>query len=92
MYLDPQDGRDHLFTGVVCLLHKHGESLDPLQVLEVFNPVYIIIISSANCSLHLILLQKVHILQCKVKGEGICRHENMCTEPCVISRTFMLAK
>ncbi|RDX80406.1 Transforming growth factor-beta receptor-associated protein 1-like protein, partial [Mucuna pruriens] len=34
MYLDPQDGKDPMFTAAVRLLHNHGESLDPLQVLE----------------------------------------------------------
>ncbi|KAK7302294.1 hypothetical protein RJT34_13180 [Clitoria ternatea] len=37
MYLDPQAGKDPMFTAVVRLLHNHGESLDPLQVLEVLN-------------------------------------------------------
>lgn len=41
MYLDPQDGKDPMFTAAVRLLHNHGESLDPLQVLEVLNLVYI---------------------------------------------------
>ncbi|XP_068663618.1 vacuolar sorting protein 3 isoform X2 [Aristolochia californica] len=35
MYLDPQDGKEPMFTAAVRLLHKHGESLDPLQVLEI---------------------------------------------------------
>ncbi|KAK7302881.1 hypothetical protein RJT34_13778 [Clitoria ternatea] len=37
MYLDPQAGKDPMFTAAVRLLHNHGESLDPLQVLEVLN-------------------------------------------------------
>lgn len=37
MYLDPQDGKEPMFKAAVRLLHKHGESLDPLQVLEVFT-------------------------------------------------------
>ena len=53
MYLDPQDDKDPMFTAAVRLLHNHGESLDPLQVLEVFNSLYITIISEANCSQHL---------------------------------------
>jgi len=40
MYLDPQDGKDPMFTAAVRLLHNHGESLDPLQVLEVLNSLY----------------------------------------------------
>lgn len=35
MYLDPQDGKEPMFKAAVRLLHNHGESLDPLQVLEV---------------------------------------------------------
>lgn len=34
MYLDPQDGKEPMFKAAVRLLHNHGESLDPLQVLE----------------------------------------------------------
>lgn len=37
MYLDPQNGKEPMFTAAVRLLHNHGESLDPLQVLEVFD-------------------------------------------------------
>lgn len=37
MYLDPQDGKEPMFKAAVRLLHNHGESLDPLQVLEVSN-------------------------------------------------------
>ncbi|KAG9458271.1 hypothetical protein H6P81_002779 [Aristolochia fimbriata] len=37
MYLDPQDGKEPMFTAAVRLLHKHGESLDPLQVLETLS-------------------------------------------------------
>ena len=36
MYLDPQDGKE-MFKAAVRLLHSHGESLDPMQVLEVLN-------------------------------------------------------
>ncbi|XP_054783341.1 vacuolar sorting protein 3 isoform X1 [Prosopis cineraria] len=38
MYLDPQDGKDPMFTAAVRLLHNHGEALDPLQVLEKLSP------------------------------------------------------
>ncbi|XP_058101915.1 vacuolar sorting protein 3 isoform X2 [Magnolia sinica] len=38
MYLDPQDGKEPMFKAAVRLLHKHGESLDPLQVLETLSP------------------------------------------------------
>lgn len=38
MYLDPQDGKEPMFTAAVRLLHNHGESLDPLQVLEKLSP------------------------------------------------------
>ncbi|KAG5042985.1 hypothetical protein JHK87_006900 [Glycine soja] len=38
MYLDPQDDKDPMFTAAVRLLHNHGESLDPLQVLEKLSP------------------------------------------------------
>ncbi|PSS09434.1 Transforming growth factor-beta receptor-associated protein [Actinidia chinensis var. chinensis] len=34
MYLDPKDGKEPMFKAAVRLLHNHGESLDPLQVLE----------------------------------------------------------
>ena len=37
MYLDPQNGKEPMFNAAVRLLHNHGESLDPLQVLKVFN-------------------------------------------------------
>ncbi|RYR66912.1 hypothetical protein Ahy_A03g013097 [Arachis hypogaea] len=35
MYLDPQDGKEPMFNAAVRLLHNHGESLEPLQVLEI---------------------------------------------------------
>ncbi|XP_038894018.1 vacuolar sorting protein 3 isoform X2 [Benincasa hispida] len=35
MYLDPQNGKEPMFKAAVRLLHNHGESLDPLRVLEV---------------------------------------------------------
>lgn len=35
MYLEPQNGKEPMFKAAVRLLHNHGESLDPLQVLEV---------------------------------------------------------
>ncbi|KAL5985479.1 hypothetical protein ACLOJK_027463 [Asimina triloba] len=38
MYLDPRDGKEPMFNAAVRLLHKHGESLDPLQVLESLSP------------------------------------------------------
>ncbi|KAK1314503.1 hypothetical protein QJS10_CPA06g01500 [Acorus calamus] len=38
MYLDPQNGKEPMFNAAVCLLHNHGESLDPLQVLEKLSP------------------------------------------------------
>ncbi|GMH02675.1 hypothetical protein Nepgr_004514 [Nepenthes gracilis] len=38
MYLDPQNGKEPMFTAAVRLLHNHGESLDPLQVLERLSP------------------------------------------------------
>ncbi|KAL5230328.1 hypothetical protein ABZP36_029104 [Zizania latifolia] len=34
LYLDPKNGKGPMFTAAVRLLHNHGESLDPLQVLE----------------------------------------------------------
>lgn len=37
MYLDPLDSKEPMFKAAVRLLHNHGESLDPLQVLEVPN-------------------------------------------------------
>lgn len=45
LYLDPQNGREPMFTAAVRLLHNHGESLDPLQVLEVsFFPFFFIVL------------------------------------------------
>ncbi|XP_002523291.2 vacuolar sorting protein 3 [Ricinus communis] len=38
MYLDPQNGKKPMFKAAVRLLHNHGESLDPLQVLETLSP------------------------------------------------------
>ncbi|GAB2281147.1 hypothetical protein Dimus_015751 [Dionaea muscipula] len=38
MYLDPQNGKGPMFKAAVRLLHNHGESLDPLQVLERLSP------------------------------------------------------
>ena len=35
LYLDPKNGREPMFTAAVRLLHNHGKSLDPIQVLEV---------------------------------------------------------
>ncbi|CAI0422184.1 unnamed protein product [Linum tenue] len=37
MYLDPQNGKEPMFNAAVRLLHNHGESLDPLQVLEALS-------------------------------------------------------
>ncbi|KAK7293024.1 hypothetical protein RJT34_15884 [Clitoria ternatea] len=34
MYLDPQAGKDPMFTTAVRLLHNDGESLDPLQIVH----------------------------------------------------------
>jgi vacuolar protein sorting-associated protein 3 len=45
LYLDPQNGREPMFTAAVRLLHNHGESLDPLQVLEVsFFSFYFVVL------------------------------------------------
>ncbi|XVF25342.1 hypothetical protein REPUB_Repub13aG0205000 [Reevesia pubescens] len=38
MYLDPRDVKEPMFKAAVRLLHNHGESLDPLQVLETLSP------------------------------------------------------
>ncbi|CAD6273374.1 unnamed protein product [Miscanthus lutarioriparius] len=38
LYLDPQNGKEPMFTAAVRLLHNHGESLDPIQVLERLSP------------------------------------------------------
>ncbi|XP_052188074.1 vacuolar sorting protein 3 [Diospyros lotus] len=38
MYLDPNNGKEPMFRAAVRLLHNHGESLDPLQVLERLSP------------------------------------------------------
>ncbi|KAK2966370.1 hypothetical protein RJ640_021514 [Escallonia rubra] len=38
MYLDAKDGKEPMLTAAVRLLHNHGESLDPLQVLERLSP------------------------------------------------------
>ncbi|KAH7681193.1 Quinoprotein alcohol dehydrogenase-like protein [Dioscorea alata] len=38
LYLDPEDGKAPMFDAAVRLLHNHGESLDPLQVLEKLSP------------------------------------------------------
>jgi vacuolar protein sorting-associated protein 3 len=35
LYWDPQNGKEPMFTAAVQLLHIHGKSLDPLEVLEV---------------------------------------------------------
>lgn len=35
MYLNPIDGKEPMFRAAVRLLHNHGDSLDPMQVLEV---------------------------------------------------------
>ncbi|KAM0048430.1 putative vacuolar sorting protein 39/Transforming growth factor beta receptor-associated domain 2 [Helianthus debilis subsp. tardiflorus] len=37
IYLNPADGKTPMFKAAVRLLHNHGESLDPLQVLEVVH-------------------------------------------------------
>ncbi|KAF9610932.1 hypothetical protein IFM89_025742 [Coptis chinensis] len=37
MYLDPQDGKEPMFKAALRLLHNHGESLDPQQILEVVH-------------------------------------------------------
>ncbi|CAA6663891.1 unnamed protein product [Spirodela intermedia] len=36
--LDPENGKQPMFKAAVRLLHRHGESLDPLQVLERLSP------------------------------------------------------
>lgn len=41
MYLDPKDGKEPMFKAAVRLLHNHGESLDPLQVLEVSSSTFL---------------------------------------------------
>ncbi|KAJ0837115.1 putative vacuolar sorting protein 39/Transforming growth factor beta receptor-associated domain 2 [Helianthus annuus] len=38
IYLNPADGKTPMFKAAVRLLHNHGESLDPLQVLERLSP------------------------------------------------------
>lgn len=38
MYLDPQNGKEPMFKAAVRLLHNHGESLDPLRILETLSP------------------------------------------------------
>lgn len=38
LYLNPLDGKEPMFKAAVRLLHNHGESLDPLQVLEKLSP------------------------------------------------------
>ncbi|KAF5184092.1 Transforming growth factor-beta receptor-associated protein 1-like protein [Thalictrum thalictroides] len=38
MYLDPQDGKDPMFEAAIHLLHNHGESLNPRQILETLSP------------------------------------------------------
>ncbi|KAK9051478.1 hypothetical protein SSX86_028105 [Deinandra increscens subsp. villosa] len=38
IYLNPADGKKPMFKAAVRLLHNHGESLDPLQVLERLSP------------------------------------------------------
>ncbi|KAH9610528.1 hypothetical protein KSS87_022036 [Heliosperma pusillum] len=38
MYLYPQNGKEPMLKAAVRLLHNHGESLDPLQVLERLSP------------------------------------------------------
>ncbi|KAI3971896.1 hypothetical protein MKX01_025636 [Papaver californicum] len=38
MYLDPQNGKEPMFKAAVRLLHNHGESLDPRQVLKTLSP------------------------------------------------------
>ncbi|XP_076930565.1 vacuolar sorting protein 3-like [Bidens hawaiensis] len=38
IYLNPTDGKKPMFKAAVRLLHNHGESLDPLQVLERLSP------------------------------------------------------
>lgn len=50
MYLDPQNGKEPMFKAAVRLLHNHGESLDPLQVLEVRNLTVHIVNEADNAS------------------------------------------
>lgn len=38
MYLEPGHGKEPMYKAAVRLLHCHGESLDPLQVLEALSP------------------------------------------------------
>lgn len=38
IYLNPTDNKKPMFKAAVRLLHNHGESLDPLQVLERLSP------------------------------------------------------
>ena len=56
MYLDPQNGKEPMFNAAVRLLHNHGESLDPLQVLEVENPPIIVPFCLSTCMLVQLLL------------------------------------
>jgi hypothetical protein len=56
MYLDPQNGKEPMFNAAVRLLHNHGESLDPLQVLEVENPPILVPFCLSTCMLVQLLL------------------------------------
>jgi hypothetical protein len=65
MYLDPQDGKEPMFKAAVRLLHNHGESLDPLQVLEVLNPFHS---HSSTLFVHYLLLTlRIHLLSTDLK-------------------------
>lgn len=63
MYLDPQDGKEPMFKAAVRLLHNHGESLDPLQVLEVIRiPVFLLTFTLFHLGGRLLWMLNIHFI------------------------------
>ncbi|KAK9145975.1 hypothetical protein Sjap_005878 [Stephania japonica] len=65
MYLDPQNGKEPMFNAAVRLLHNHGESLDPRQVLETLSPDMPLQLA-ADTILRMLRARVHHRCQCQI--------------------------
>ncbi|KAK9082576.1 hypothetical protein Scep_029047 [Stephania cephalantha] len=65
MYLDPQNGKEPMFNAAVRLLHNHGESLDPRQVLETLSPDMPLLLA-ADTILRMLRARVHHRCQCQI--------------------------
>lgn len=75
MYLEPGDGKEPMYKAAVRLLHCHGESLDPLQVLEALSPDMPLQLASETLSR--MLRARVHHLRQGQIVHCLCRAVNL---------------